>query len=85
MEQLLEADAQGASVFKVLQEGEVSAGDGIEVMEHGADQLTIADINRLYADRNDDLDGLRRAARLAALPEKWRARFRERVEKIQKQ
>jgi MOSC domain-containing protein YiiM len=71
----------------VLQEGEVGAGDAIEVIERDANQVTVTEIARLYtpgpsgASSSDDLADLRRAAQLAALPENWRARFRERIKR----
>jgi MOSC domain-containing protein YiiM len=71
----------------VLQEGEVGAGDAIEVIGRDENQVTVFDIARLYtpgpsgSPRADDLADLRRAAQLAALPENWRARFRERIKR----
>ena len=73
----------------VLQEGEVGAGDPIEVIECDANQVTVTETTRLYAlgpsgsPSPDDLAGLRRAAQLPALPENWRARFRERIKKTE--
>lgn len=67
----------------LLQEGEVGAGDAIEVIGRDANQVTVTDIARLYTPGPNDLEDLRRAAQLAALPENWRARFRERIERIE--
>lgn len=66
----------------VLEEGEVKAGDVIEVIERGADSVTVSDVAWLYTDGNGDIEGLRRAAQASALPENWRANFRKRVEKL---
>ena len=73
----------------VLQEGEVGAGDPIEVIERDANQVTVTEIARLYTPGPpglpslDNLEDLRRAAQLPALPENWRARFRERIKKTE--
>jgi len=56
---------------------------GIEVIERDADRISVSDIARLYATGDDDLEGLRRAAQLAALPESWRATFRQRARRIE--
>ena len=69
--------------LKVLEEGEVKAGDPIEVIERDTDSMTVAEVARLYASGDKDLDGLRRAAQLAALPENWRATFRERIKRLE--
>ena len=76
----------------VLREGEVGAGDAIEVLECDSNQVTVSDIVRLYtpgppglpsSPSSDNLADLRRAAQLPALPENWRARFRERIKKTE--
>ena len=69
--------------FAVLKEGAVGAGDAIEVIGRDTHQVTVTDIARLYTSGPDDLEELRRAVQLAALPENWRARFRERLEKME--
>jgi len=65
--------------FAVLREGEVRAGDTIELLEHDENGVSIADIIRLYAFEQDDLETLRRAVRLATLPESWRGFFRHQL------
>ena len=68
--------------FAVLKEGEVKAGDEIELISRDENQISISDITRLYAFEKDDLEGLRRAARLEALSESWREYFANRIEKL---
>jgi MOSC domain-containing protein YiiM len=67
----------------VLREGEVGAGDGIEVIARDENHVTVPDITRLYVrrkyDRND-MEVLRRVLRLQALPEGWRSYFAEKIE-----
>jgi len=67
----------------VLKEGEVGAGDALEVIGRDENQVTVSEIARLYTPGPDDLEELRRTAQLAALPENWRARFRERIKQIE--
>ena len=66
----------------VLREGEIEAGDQIQILSRDEARVTIADITRLYAFDKQDLAGIRRAAELKALPDSWRDYFRDRVEKL---
>jgi MOSC domain-containing protein YiiM len=67
--------------FSVLREGEVEAGDSIELLARDANDVTVADIIRLYARDRDDAELMRRAVEVEALPDSWRDYFRERLEK----
>jgi MOSC domain-containing protein YiiM len=69
--------------FSVQQEGEVGAGDQIELIGRDDHNVTVADITRLYAKEKDDLETLHRAIALDALPESWRDHFRQQLEKSQ--
>jgi MOSC domain-containing protein YiiM len=64
--------------FAVAREGEVGAGDALELVEREPESLTVAEVLRAYAEP-DDAELLRRASELSALPEAWRRRFRERL------
>lgn len=66
--------------FGVLREGEVQAGDTIERLGRAEDSVSIDDIIRIYAFEKDDLETLRRAVRVEALPESWRGYFRHQIE-----
>jgi MOSC domain-containing protein YiiM len=68
--------------FAVAQEGEVKAGDSIELLSRDANSLSVFDINKLYASEKNDREMLLRASRLQALPESWRGYFLERLERI---
>jgi MOSC domain-containing protein YiiM len=61
----------------------VAVGDAIEPLERAAHEITVSEITRLYARDRNDLDALRRAAEVEALPESWREFFRREVEKLQ--
>jgi MOSC domain-containing protein YiiM len=63
----------------VLREGDVTAGDAIQLHRGGSD-VTVAEIARLYTSKAPDPDAMRRASELPALPESWRGYFRERLE-----
>jgi len=64
----------------VVREGRVAAGDPIVVLERHPVRLTVSDVGRLYAHDRDDVDGMRRAAALDALPDGWRDWFRKQLE-----
>jgi MOSC domain-containing protein YiiM len=68
--------------FAVLKEGEVKAGDQIELISRDGNDIAISDITRLYAFEKDDLATLRRAVRLEPLSESWREYFQNRIEKL---
>jgi MOSC domain-containing protein YiiM len=61
--------------LSVQQEGEVEAGDPIEVIDVDERGLSIADVVSLYTTRNADTDLLRRAAEHPVLPDTWRDYF----------
>jgi len=69
--------------FAVINEGQVQAGDELELLSRDANNITIADITRLYAFEKDDLNTLRRAVKLNALSESWREYFQKQLRKRQ--
>jgi len=66
----------------VLQEGEVGAGDIIDLISRDGNNVTVADITRLYVSEKDNLDLLHRAIQVEALPESWRDHFRQQIQKL---
>ena len=66
----------------VLQEGEVGAGDIVNLISRDGNNVTVADITRLYVSEKDNLDLLHRTMRVEALPESWRDYFRQQIEKL---
>lgn len=70
--------------FSVIEEGEVGAGDELQLVGQEDGSLTIAEINRLYAVDQHNTELLERAVRLQALPGSWRARFAQRLQKVTK-
>jgi MOSC domain-containing protein YiiM len=65
--------------FAVEREGEVAAGDEIELLTRDKHHVTVADITRLYARGKGDDELMRRAMAVEALPEAWREHFRQQL------
>ena len=69
----------------VTHEGEVGASDEIKVIDRGPNRVPVSEITRLYITKrygDDEVSSVRRALRVAALPESWKEYFRERLQKI---
>jgi MOSC domain-containing protein YiiM len=63
----------------VLEEGQVTAGDSIELLARDEHGVTVADIVNLYTTSATNRDLLRKASELPALPTDWRDHFRKRL------
>jgi len=61
--------------FSVLKEGMVSAGDEVELLHRDPNNISIADITRVFAFEKDDVDTLKRLVTLERLSESWREHF----------
>jgi len=68
--------------FSVLQDGEVGVGDAMELISRDENNVTVADITRLYVRQSDDLQMLQRAAQVKALPDGWRNYFQQQINKL---
>ncbi len=71
--------------FKVLEEGKVQPGDEIKIVKRDEDKVTIKDIVSLY-NSNDierNINIMRRAMRVKALPEGWRYDFQQNIEQFE--
>ncbi len=68
--------------FAVTQEGEVGSGDSIETLSRDGNQLKVADVTRLYLEDRDDVEKLRRALRVEALPDSWKTYFEHQLERL---
>jgi MOSC domain-containing protein YiiM len=78
--------ASGRSGFyvAVVREGDVGAGDEIAAVSRDPDAVPVTEITRLYVAKRytaADVAAVRRALRVAALPESWKDYFRERLDK----
>jgi MOSC domain-containing protein YiiM len=67
----------------VLREGEVGAGDAIELIGRDGLEVTVADITRLYLRNEGDIEKMRRAMQVEALPEGWRSYFAQQMEQAE--
>jgi len=63
----------------VVAEGEVTAGDVIELLAQDEHGVTVADVANLYTSDATNQDLLRRVSELPALPAGWRDYFRKRL------
>jgi MOSC domain-containing protein YiiM len=68
--------------FGVLQEGEVGLGDPIEPIEKSDRTVRVSDITRLYTHEKHNIELLRRAIEVEALPESWKSYFQKRLAKL---
>jgi ferredoxin-NADP reductase/MOSC domain-containing protein YiiM/ferredoxin len=76
MPSLLVAHHRPGFYFRVIKEGEVGAGDPIERLEVGPEQLTIADVDALLYLPHKSTQALERALRIPALSDGWKDSFR---------
>jgi MOSC domain-containing protein YiiM len=70
--------------FAVIREGEVGAGDEINLIARDPNAVPVSEITRLYIAKrygDDDVTSLRRALRVAVLPGSWKQYLRERLQK----
>jgi MOSC domain-containing protein YiiM len=67
--------------FAVVRGGMVRAGDAIKLIGREQQEISVADITRLYAFEKNDLKSLRRAIEVVALPENWKGYFRHQLDK----
>jgi MOSC domain-containing protein YiiM len=68
----------------VIREGEVGAGDQLEVTARDPNAVAVSEITRLYVAKgysHDDVASVQRALRVAALPDSWKQYLQERLEK----
>jgi ferredoxin-NADP reductase/MOSC domain-containing protein YiiM len=75
MPALLTSSGRPGFYFRVLQEGEVGAGDEIVKVGEAAERMTVAEINALLYLPNHSRDRLVRALRIQALSPGWRSSF----------
>jgi len=71
MAALLVAHHRPGFYFRVIEEGEIGAGDRVEKLSDGPEQMTVAEIDALLYSAEHPLDALRRAVRIPALSWDW--------------
>ena len=68
---LLVAHHRPGFYFRVIQEGEIGAGDRVEKLSDGPERMTVAEIDALLYSAQHPPDALRRAMRIPALSRDW--------------
>lgn len=75
MAALLTSSGRPGFYLRVLQEGDVGAGDVIVKVGEADERMTVAEINALLYSSHHPRDGLERALRIKALSPGWRGSF----------
>ena len=75
MPALLTSSGRPGFYFRVLEEGEVGAGDEIVKVEEGDARMSVAEVNGLLYSPHHPRDRLERASQIAALSPGWRSSF----------
>ena len=75
MPALLTSSGRPGFYFRVLEEGNVGAGDEIVKVAEAEERMTVAEINALLYSPNHPRNRLERALRIAALSPGWRSSF----------
>src|SRR5262245_9830802 len=75
MPALLTSSGRPGFYLRVLEEGEVGAGDGILLITRGPERMTVAAVNALLYSSHHPRDQLERALRIPALSPGWRWSF----------
>src|SRR5262249_42270421 len=76
MPALLVSHRRPGFYFRVIQEGEVGAGDRIEKIADGPEQMTVVEINALLYSAQHHIESLQRALRIPALSPGWQDSMR---------
>jgi MOSC domain-containing protein YiiM len=69
---------------KVLEEGEVVKEDKINVIRKDKNNVTVIDIVRMYIRDHEDIEIMKRAIKIGALPEGWKYEFLQRINDLEK-
>src|SRR5271170_4761378 len=83
MASLLVAHHRPGFYMRVLQEGDIGAGDEIVKVSAGPEQMTVAEIDALLYLPGHSREQLERALKIPALPAGWQASFRALLEQEQ--
>jgi ferredoxin-NADP reductase/MOSC domain-containing protein YiiM len=75
MPALLTSSGRPGFYFRVLEEGEVGAGDEIVKVEEGKARMSVAEVNALLYSPQHPRDRLERASQIAALSSGWKSSF----------
>jgi MOSC domain-containing protein YiiM len=64
------------------QEGELGAGDSIEFLGRDENAITVAELVQVYLHGKKDREAMERVLQAKALPEGWRAYFKQQIAKV---
>jgi MOSC domain-containing protein YiiM len=67
---------------RVVEEGDVGAGDPIERVKVGPERITVREFARLYYFDYDNQEKIRRVLKLPSIPPEWRSTFEQLLAKI---
>ena len=73
MPALLVSHRRPGFYFRVIEEGDIGAGDRIEKIADGPERMTVAEIDALLYSAEHPIEALRRAVRIPALSPGWQA------------
>ena len=68
--------------MRVLEEGEIGAGDAIERIKEDPERMTVREIARLRNIDTENMEGLKKALRIQALPPTLKQDFENRLKKV---
>jgi ferredoxin-NADP reductase/ferredoxin len=68
---LLVAHRRPGFYFRVIEEGDIGAGDRVEKLSDGSERMTVAEIDALLYSAEHSLEALRRAVRIPAVSKDW--------------
>ncbi len=71
------ASAKCGIYFKVLEEGEIGAGDEIKLVKRDKNNVTIQDIMKTYGNEHNNKELLERAVKIDALPPGWKSHYND--------
>jgi MOSC domain-containing protein YiiM len=63
--------------LRIVSEGEVEAGDRIDIVSPHPAGVPVSEITRLFTRDRDDIDAIRRLLAVDKLPDEWRAYFEQ--------
>ena len=63
--------------LRIASEGEVAAGDRIDIVASDPAGVPVSEITRLFTRDRDDIDAIRRLLAVDKLPDEWRAYFEQ--------
>ncbi len=71
--------------FGIVKEGQVQAGDSLELLSRHPDGLSVADVTRLYTTERGNVGLLNKAVSNETLPGSWKSYFAHQLEKLNQQ